>query len=42
MQIKGQAPVVITEAHDEYCIWSGRIKIQRRDFEDAGGGFGQR
>ena len=30
-QPKGQRPVVITEQDDEYCIWSGKIKIQRRN-----------
>jgi hypothetical protein len=40
-QIEGQPPVVVREPHEQYCIWSGEIKIQRRDpYNDGGhGGF---
>jgi hypothetical protein len=42
-QIAGQSPVVVTEPGDQYCIWSGKIKIQRRNpVNDAGGNSDQR
>lgn len=40
-QLKDQKPVIVTEPFDEYCIWSGKITIQRRSpGNDANGGFG--
>lgn len=42
-QIEGQRPIIVTEPGDEYCIWSGKIKIQRRNpGTDQNGGFGLR
>lgn len=44
MQIQGQKPVLITEPYDEYCIWSGKIKLQQiRSGDDtlSGGGGGR-
>jgi hypothetical protein len=39
-QLEGQKPVVVTEEGEEYCIWSGKIKIQRRNpGNDQNGGF---
>jgi hypothetical protein len=42
-QLEGHAPVVITGPYDEYCIWKGKITIQRRNPGDsATSGFGSR
>ncbi len=39
-QLDGQKPIVITGQRDEYCIWNGRINIQRREpGNDSNGGF---
>jgi len=42
-QLKGQSPVVITEQYDEYCIWKGKIIIQRRNpGNESNGGWNLR
>jgi len=39
-QIEGQEPVVVKQPDEEYCIWSGKIKIQRIDTMGSSGGGG--
>ena len=42
-QIEGHKPMVATEPGDEFCIWSGVIKIQRRNpGNDENGGISLR
>jgi hypothetical protein len=37
-QINGQSEVVIREPNSEYCVWSGKIKIQRMNTLNTDGG----
>ncbi len=42
-QIKGQKEVVTHQPSEDYCIWDGRIKLQRyNSFGNSGGGFSLR
>jgi hypothetical protein len=41
-QLEGERPVVSANPYDEYCIWHGRINIQKRNPGNSGGGFGAR